>query len=574
MKQKERELQLPLLKNVGLWLIFNLLLCLTVEMIGTLNGIERLIYLIVHSDVFLMNYIVLLILTSPALFFNKMPFVFNLIAVFLMGVAHASRILLIVRGLPLTWGDFFIAKEGLSIADKYVSPSLIGMMIGLLILGVLLLYYSYKIRLVEYYTKRGMLFLFIMTSINILIISEAHRQNKVSEIVDEKQEVTSSEEGTLYAFITSYKGNKDEIAETYTPQVIDAIREKLSNQPIKDLGNKNPNILFVQVESFIDPYSLKGITYSEDPIPYMRPYLETQWSGLMEVPDVNTARTEFEILTGIRIKDFFEYQVPYTSDVLDGRVIESIAHLLKRKEYSTTAIHNNEGSFYSRDKIYGLLGFKRFIALEDMTGVTYSKNWPKDEVLRTYIQKTLKGTRERDFIYTVTVGTHSSYDTQYNSPSSVIKVGGTASTEAICQVQDYIDRLHETDAMLGKLMHDLRASVEPTVLVVYGDHIPALEALTMDSTYVKNKVPYFVMSNYVLQGNMPKDTTSYRLYTEVLNLLGIQGGTLQAAHNSLAKDGDYFKELDLIAYDMLIGECRINKGKVTYEIQDLQRGAP
>ncbi len=574
MKLREESNKRSPWENIKLWLILNLVLCIVVEMIGSLNGVERLSYLITHCPVFMMDYIVLLILTSPALFFSKMPFVFNLFAVFAMGLAHTSRILLTIRGLALTWGDFYIAKEGLSIADKYLSGPLVFIIICLTVLAIILLYYSYGIKCVERYTKRSVLFIFIITSMNSMIVSEAQVQTKVSEVIAEDLQVDSSEGGALYTFVTSYKGNKEAVAQNYTPEAIEAIRREFKEQPFIESETKKPNILFVQTESFIDPYSLKGITYSEDPIPCMRPYLGTPWSGKMEVPDVNTARTEFEVLTGIRIKDLFEYQVPYTSDVLDGRPIESVAHILKQKGYHTTAIHNNEGSFYSRDKVYGLLGFERFIALEDMTGVTYSKNWPKDEVLKDYIVKTLQGTEGRDFIYTVTVGTHSSYDTEYNTSESVIKVRGLASPEAIAQVQDYVDRLHETDAMLGELMRTLRASVEPTILVVYGDHIPGLEALTMDTRYEKNKVPYLVMSNYVMQGDMPKETTSYRLYTEVLNQVGIQGGILQAAHNSLWRDADYFEKLDLVAYDTLIGSNHLNGNKPSYKMEPLKRGLP
>jgi phosphoglycerol transferase MdoB-like AlkP superfamily enzyme len=248
--------------------------------------------------------------------------------------------------------------------------------------------------------------------------------------------------------------------------------------------------------------------------------------------------------------------------------------LKKKAGYFATAIHNHEGKFYDREKIYSLLGFDNFIPVESMENVEYSKNWPKDYVLLKYIQKTLEATPSRDFIFTVTVGTHSSYDYEYDNTTSKIKVSGNAEERALNQISDYINRLEEADKFVGDLIEYIHKSKEPIVLVVYGDHIPALDVITFDKDYVKSQVPYFIVSNYKLRGKTESVMPTYRLYTQVLNTTGLKKGMIASFHNAFKEDIDYYKKLDLAGYDMLFGSKYMTSGKDIYELSQLKLGIP
>jgi hypothetical protein len=557
---------------IRMWLTLNLLLYITIECISSLDILERFSYLAMHLDIFLVNYILLLIITCPCLLFPKMPFVFNLFAVGILTITCASRILMIIRGLPLTWPDFFIAKEGLSIANKYLSPEILLLIIVLACMGLILLKKSYACRIDIHHPRKIVSFIIVITSLNIGIVSEAR---KIDNTITPEQSMDYHEEGMVYSFVSSYETSNDIVPEDYNEDNLKQLRAELNSVSVPVLTNKNPNIIFLQVESFIDPLTLKGITYSQDPIPNMRKYMTGDWSGYMEAPGINTARTEFEILTGIRIADLFKYEVPYTSEALDGRPIESIAQLLRKdKGYHTTAIHNNEASFYDRNRIYSPLGFNHFISLESMEGVEYTKNWPKDKVLLNYIEKTIQDTPNRDFIFTVTVGTHSSYDYDYEANESGIIISGDAEENVLNQTQDYIDRFWETDQFIGDLIDYVNNLEEPTILVAYGDHIPALDLITFDKTYIKNQTPYFVVSNYILRGKADAVIPAYRLYTQILNAVGIQGGIISSVHNAFKEEEEYFSNLDLVGYDMLIGSKYITEGKDIYQNTELQIKIP
>lgn len=556
--------------RIKIWLFLNFLLYITIECVSSLHVLDRMGFLIKHIDIFLMNYVILLLITCPCLLFKKVTFVFNIFAVGILGMTYMSRILMLIRGMPLRWSDFFIAKEGLSIANKYVSRDLIILIGILLVLGLCLLTISYSHQVKINHPLLIICFMMTMISLNLTFLVKASQYEEPQS----KNSLDYGEEGALYSFITSYESTKTIIPKDYNKDTLTALEKKLASAHTPVSTSNNPNIIFLQVESFVDPLSLPGVTFNKDPIPNIRPYMSSEKSGLLQVPGINTARTEFEILTGVNIARLFKYEVPYTSDLLDERAIESVPQLLKKHHYyHTTAIHNHEASFYERDKVYSRLGFDHFIAIEDMDGIQYTKNWPKDHVLLSYIEQTLINTPQRDFIFTVTVGTHSSYEYDYEEKNSDIVITGPE--QNICnQLQDYIDRLAETDQFLGDVIRMVHNLKEPTVLVVYSDHIPALDVITYDENYDKDLVPYFVVSNEPLTGDLDPVIPAYQLYTQIFNMTGHKGGIVSSAHQVLKEELNYQEQLDLISYDLLMGEGYITNGKLAYKPSKLRLGMP
>ncbi len=613
-------------RRIELWMLLSLLLYITIECISATSLKVRSIYLAQHMEVFLLNYLIVLIVTAPCVLFHKMLFVFNTFSITLIGLTYANRVMLVIRGLPLRWADFFILKDGLTIANKYVSMPLV-IIIGVLILGAtLFLVNSYKFHSEIHHPKIIVIFMIVMMSLNVIVVKEVQKADEIvtnlDEIWSEESQVAANidedkrlenikekfrrleemrekitlvgkmteadlarqkkedkditkdyeEDGFLYSFLASYESQLSYEPEDYNAARMAEIKERLQKEMMHKTADIKPNILFLQVESFIDPYSLKGITYNEDPIPNMRPFIQGENGGILQMPDINTARTEFEILTGIRIADLFPAEVPYTSRKLDDRGLESAAQLLRKIGYYTTAMHNNEGSFYERSTNYNKLGFKQFIPLEGMENVTYMGDWPKDEVLLRYIKKTLQQTEEPDFIFTVTVGTHSSYHYDYVSETNEIKVSGTVGEKAISQVQDYVDRLHETDKMIGELIKFVKNNEEPTVLVVYGDHIPTMDVIIADPDYPRYEVPFFIASNRdipkgIVDKKVPKP--AYTLYPSLFAAYNLPQGIIAGVQKVFSEDENYYDVLNLIGYDMVLGKGYLTDENRLYTPTDL-----
>nr|WP_302599284.1 LTA synthase family protein [uncultured Cellulosilyticum sp.] len=610
-------------QRIELWMSLSLLLYITIECISATSLKTRGLYLLQHMDVFLLNYLIVLIVTAPCVLFHKMLFVFNTFSITLIGLTYANRIMLVIRGLPLRWADFFILKDGLTIANKYVSMPLVIIIGGLVLGATLFLVNSYKFHSEIRHPKILVTFMAVIVILNTVAIIEVQKADEIAqninEILSEEEETIATddesislqrikeklkrleemreritpvekvtqieearrqqeneditkdyeEDGFLYSFLASYESQLGYVPENYDEGRMEVLKKTLEEDINKqdESGRAKPNIIFLQVESFIDPYSLKGVTYDKDPIPYMRPFIEGKNGGILQMPDINTARTEFEILTGIRIAELFPAEVPYTSRKLDDRGLESAPQLLRKAGYYTTAMHNNNSAFYNRSENYNKLGFKQFIPLEGMENVTYMGDWPKDEVFLPYIEKTLKETSELDFIFAVTVGTHSSYHYDYVSENKEIKVSGNVGKDAVSQVQDYVDRLHEADKMIGKLINFVQSNEEPTVLVVYGDHIPTMDVITADSTYPRYEVPFFIVSNESIpEGIVSKDAPkpAYTLYPSLFEAYHLPEGIIGSAQKLFKSDEDYYDKLNLIGYDMVLGKGYLTDDNTLY----------
>ncbi len=624
-------------ERIELWMSLSLLLYITIECISATSLKTCFSYLLTHMDVFLMNYLIVLVVTAPCLLFIKMLFVFTVLSITLIALTYANRVMLVIRGLPLRWADFFILKDGLTIANKYVSLPLVGLILLLLVGAVIFLTKTYKVRHELYRPKVIFVFVVIMTLLNTVAITQVGKADVIAENIDElwaetteevqvsaehgaleeikekverlkamQQKVTLigrmtaniqkgsedvtkeyEEEGFLYSFLASYESQIAYEPEEYSLESLKAIGAQLDRQTSHqtiDEKTVKPNIIFLQVESFIDPYSLKGVSYDKDPVPYMRPYMVGKTGGTLKMPDINTVRTEFEILTGIRISDLFPAEVPYTSSKLDGRALESAPQLLRSIGYHTTAMHNNNSTFYKRSENYNKLGFDKFIPLEGMKGVTYAEDWPKDEIFLPYIEKTFEESTAPHFIFAVTVGTHSSYHYDYISKLKEVKVSSQMQLDedqnlspvvneaAIHQVQDYVDRLHETDKMIGKLIKFVEKNKAPTILVVYGDHIPTMDVITMDASYPRYEVPYFVVSNqHVPEGLVSKNTVrpAYTLYPSLFEAYGLPEGIIGSAQKCFKDQVDYNEKLNLIGYDLVLGKGYLTNENTLYKPTEL-----
>lgn len=118
----------------------------------------------------------------------------------------------------------------------------------------------------------------------------------------------------------------------------------------------------LQLESFFDPLQYRIMNF-RDPVPFFRYLKEKYPSGYLSVPSVGagTANTEFECITAMNLDFFGPGEYPYKT-VLQKTSCESVAFDLKELGYGAHAIHNNEGTFYDRHKVFSQLGIRYLYA--------------------------------------------------------------------------------------------------------------------------------------------------------------------------------------------------------------------
>lgn len=339
---------------------------------------------------------------------------------------------------------------------------------------------------------------------------------------------------------------------------------------------RKPNIVFVQLESFIDPTLIEKITLSKDPIPNYRKLKEKGSTGFLRVPSVGagTANTEFEILTGMRIRAFGPGEYPYKT-VLKDRACGSTCYTLKELGYSSHAIHNHRGAFYGRNIIFPNLGFDTFTSIEYMNRVKKTpKNWAKDKILTGEILAALNSTEGRDFVFAISVQGHGKYPEDKKIPDEELHVRVTEGIEDekyLNAMEYYINQVFEMDQFVGGLIDALK-NYEETIVVFYGDHLPVLDLTELDlangSVY---ETEYVVYSNFELP-KIDEDLASFQLSSQIFEFLGIHGDIITWHHQSKKDNHNYLKNLDALQYDILYGNNYIYGGENPHKPTDLKMG--
>ena len=346
-----------------------------------------------------------------------------------------------------------------------------------------------------------------------------------------------------------------------------------------DQTAKQPNIICVLLEAFMDPSEVNFLKMSEDPIPNFRALCDNYTSGYLTVPVVGagTANSEFEVLTGMNLRFFGTGEYPYKT-ILKKTNCESIASDLSKTGYGTHVVHNNGGNFYSRANAFSQFGFDSFTSKELMNIQEYTPlgSWPTDDILIQETKKALDSTPDQsDFVYTITVQGHGNYPSEKIIPNPEIKVSGAETEEKNNQWEYYVNQIHEVDKFIGNLTDMLAQRDEETILVLFGDHLPTMGLEDQDvASGDIFKTQYATWNNFGLE-QKDADLAAYQMLAYAMEQAGIYEGTIFTYHQAGEYDTEneqYQRELENLQYDILYGERYSYGGVDLYPASDLQMG--
>ena len=369
--------------------------------------------------------------------------------------------------------------------------------------------------------------------------------------------------GLPYCFSASLFNTGMKQPEEYSEELIAKINQNNTLRKEESERAELPNIIIIQLESFFDPSEVEFFTTSKDPIPTFRKLMQQYSSGYFKVPSIGagTANTEFEVLTGMNLRYFGPGEYPYKT-ILKERETESVATALKALGYGAHALHNNGGNFYSRADVFNNMGFDSYTSKEFMYIPNYTENgWAKDEVLTEHILNALDSTTQQDLVFGITVQGHGDYPEEQVIENPEISVYGMDDPGKKNAWEYYVNHLYETDQFIADLISELEKRGEPTVLVLYGDHLPTmgLEAKDLKNRYLYN-TNYAMWDNIGLE-KIDRHIPSYQISAEILERVGIHSGTIFNYHQERRETQDYMSDLENLQYDMLYGEEFVYGGK-------------
>ena len=528
----------------------------------------------------LVDALIVLVTLVPALFLRRRVFWCVLATIVWLVAGGVNGFILLNRMTPFTMSDLTVLNTGLDTLPNYLSTGYIVLLAVALILsalGLILLFWKGPRNAFPLKKRILVGILGMLVSGGALAVgwALAFQTNQLSTTFANLA-FAYEDYGFSYCFLQTWLNKGIHRPSNYSQQSVNNVLDMLeedsdpSSQPQTDV-----NVIFVQLESFIDPAQIKDLTLSEDAVPNWRRLSEEFSSGYLTVPVVGagTANTECEVLTGMSTRFFGPGEYPYETTLMD-QTAESVAYNLKENGYATHAIHNHRATFYSRNVVYGNLGFDDFTALEYMPQVpTTPKNWAKDAILTSQIVKALNTTEDQpDLVFTVSVQGHGKYPMDPVLEDPEITVVSYPDEDYHYAVEYYVNQVHEMDEFVGNLTETLSKRDEKTILVLYGDHLPALglEAKDMEAGSLY-RTQYIIWDNFGL-AKEDEDMAAYQLSAAVLGRLGITNGIFNAYHQFCREESNYWSGLRTLQYDAMEGQKYLYDGTSPYQPTDMQMG--
>ena len=562
---------------------------LIIETLSRHSLIKGFVHMFTSPLAFLVNSLIILLTLSFALLFRRRVFGLVMLSVPWLVCGIVNCVLLSFRVTPLGAMDFQVAR--VSVILMYLNPwqrILLYCAVGVFIIGVVTLWIlGPKISGKINYGRNAA----SIVGILICVMSLITVGRSIKALSGDFGNLVGAYDdyGFVYCFSNSVLDTGIDKPPEYNENKIKEITDKLPQT--NDTTNLvKPDIILIQMESFVDPKTIKNMSFSDDPAP-IHTYLRENFAhGQLHVPSFGggTANTEFEVLTGMNIEHFGPGEYPYKTVMLN-ETSSSLAYNLKENGYSAHAIHNHTGNFYDRDKVYPNLGFDSFQSLEYMYDYeTTPYGWCKDNILTREIMSALTYTDQQNgvtsdtprLVWTVTVQGHGKYPSgPIEGDDHVIKLESSVySEEELYALEYYVNQVWEMDMFLGSLISALEDRERPTLVIAYGDHLPAIgleaEDYTTGDAYATE---YVTWNNFGLQTENVNLCT-YEISGEIMKWLGFNNGNftklyqLAKGENPAMTEKEYQEAICYLSYDMLYGECYQFGGENPYKKTEMRMG--
>ncbi len=553
--------ELPLWKWLIVCFVLSVIEVVLLEMLGRRSILTPFVFIFHNPLIFVYNILIIYFTLSISLMFKRRGFAMGLIMILWLAVGTINFVLLGYRITPFSAIDFLMFSDVLSMFNIYFNLfQRIAIVVSIIVFIIIIVLAFLKTPIIKGKVNyiQGSIVVLISFTIVYIMTFIALETSLISDKFTNLGTAYKSY-GFVYCFANSVIDQGISKPDDYSYNIIHNMAESAlaTSDDVNKIkwrykNNKKqyPDIIVIQLESFIDIGRVKGVHTSRESIPNFKKFEEEYPSGFLTVPAIGagTANTEFEILTGMKSKIFGAGEYPYKT-VLTHTPCESMAQILLRNGYGTHAIHNNKAKFYSRDQSYANLGFQTFTSLEYMKHFHRTlTGWAKDDCLPEEITNALDYDEESDFVFTISVQGHGRYPKSELKSIEHVKVTlDSEDPELTNQFGYFVNQCYEMDQMIGELKETLDNREKDYVLVLYGDHIPSL---TFEDdqfqTGLQNQTEYVIISNFDT-GLEDRDIYSYELSDYLLRALGFRPGIVQGVHKA------YFDE-NLISYENLPGD--------------------
>lgn len=234
---------------------------------------------------------------------------------------------------------------------------------------------------------------------------------------------------------------------------------------------RTENLIIIMNESFADLENIGSIATTTDMLPCLHGLEENVIKGWVSVPPFGggTANSEYEVLTGNTMA-FFPGGTPYQTNVMEDEF--GMASVLKEQGFYTVAAHPYPADNWNRRSVYSFMGFDIFLSEENWGDMKLLRWCESDEAAFDKVIELFEEKREKFFAFLVTMQNHGGYSEEYEDFQNTVKLNYEADYP---EAEQYLSLLQESDKAFEHLTEYFSEVEEPTMIVMFGDHLAALE---------------------------------------------------------------------------------------------------
>lgn len=463
-----------------------------------------------------------------------------------LGLAVINYYVMIFRGMPLMIYDVFNVGTAAEVAENYqiepAFPVVVAVITGaayLIFACVILLKAWKKMKkkknMPDWKTviqtilkKTGIvagcvgLLLFLCSSDRLGVSSATLNVAQVYE-----------EDGFILGFASSCKTIKK--PKGYSTERVQEILTQYDKAQEKKEDKKTlPNIIMIMNESFADLKVDGDYATNTTVLKFVDSLNQNVKKGNCHVSVYGggTSNSEFEALTGDTLAFLPAGTNAYTQYC--SRNMQSLPEYLKTLGYECVAEHPCTASNYNRTNVYNYMGFDKFLSaeeFEDAEIIRYTSDQATyDKIIQTYEEKKA-GTPL--FMLDVTMQNHGGYSTvtEWKEPIEILGKDCPA-------VDEYLSSVHVSDQAIESLVNYFAKQKEPTLILFFGDHQPALEGelsqniRERDGNYMDAKyiTPFFIWANYDIDTELGLEASTNYLGMLVLEQAEIENSYTRFLH--------------------------------------------
>lgn len=416
-------------------------------------------------------------------FFNNLILAISLSSLVMLIVAIANYYKMLVVGEPIYPSDLSMISnidEIIGYVKNLLSPTLI---IGLLVIIALLAILSFICRKGFKLTMK-LRVIFFAIFIAYLASIFYYEKSPLKPLVNSTVYFTKwnqlnnyQQNGFLFGFITNLQNDlmikNDHYTEANLQKIMDDYTKKAEDYNESADLSQQPNIITIVSESLSDPTIFNQLTFSEDPLPNLRQYLETYSSGhfLSPFKGNRTANVEFEYLVGFTNSLLLEGTIPFQQALSSKPEIPSFISFMDQLDYTSVAIHPNNAAFYKRSQVYPALGFDEFLSIDKMKHLDYidSQKYVSDQSVFDELYAELEAADRPIFAYGLTMANHIAvFDKKFGENTIEVL---DANREHNTEMETYAEGLKQTDLALKEFITKIENYDEPTLVIFFGDHL-------------------------------------------------------------------------------------------------------